>query len=496
MIVGLAVSCYDDQGNYDYDYVQRVVLGEELKDTVVTRGKVLTLKPNIAKITTRGGNDTTAIDPDQYHYVWYTYNEATGKRDTLGNRYFLDDTIYLPVSDKYRVTFGITEKASGVSWYSQFGLRVIGAYKNGFLFLTEDSAGEVELEMYGDDAEGGVIRETGMLQRSGFPYRKGGANAVSYVAWDRMNIKQIWVATGEATGWLTIPDMLWEETYLAPYMMVETKPMSYTFKKMYAFKPNDQKEYFVTEEGEVHWFNPTSAFYPDCAFNAGRKFKASTTLGVSGDGFMMYDEVEKCLLSYSTWNTMYAKSEATRLSGTDALAGSDLVYMQGVEDGSVVVIMKDPDGITRRYVYTASLDFSTFPPGTVFKQAANFTREIKNDADLLAKADHIVLDRGNGFIYFAIDNLLYNYREGAGVDGCVEIDQLTFDGEKVVFDEITAMAVMTSGRYAKDVIVATYSAETGGKVYVLRPNTSESRDLQVVEIIPVDGRVKSISYWQ
>lgn len=85
MIIGLFASCYDDQGNYDYDYIQSVMLKGELKDTVVTRGRVLTLKPDIVKITTRGGNDTTAVNLEQYDYLWYTYNETTGKRDTLGN---------------------------------------------------------------------------------------------------------------------------------------------------------------------------------------------------------------------------------------------------------------------------------------------------------------------------------------------------------------------------------------------------------------------------
>ena len=63
-------------------------------------------------------------------------------------------------------------------------------------------------------------------------------------------------------------------------------------------------------------------------------------------------------------------------------------------------------------------------------------------------------------------------------------------------DEITAMAVVTDGKYNKDVIVATYSAETKGKVYVLRPDQSESRRMEVVEIIPTNEMVKSISYWQ
>ena len=134
VMIGLLSSCYDDKGNYDYDYIQSVILREELKDTVVTRGKVLTLKPEIAKIVTHGENDTTGVNIDDYDYVWYTYNEVTGKRDTLGNRSYLEDTIYLPISDKYRVTFSITEKASGVAWLNQFGLKVIGAYKNGFLF--------------------------------------------------------------------------------------------------------------------------------------------------------------------------------------------------------------------------------------------------------------------------------------------------------------------------------------------------------------------------
>lgn len=496
VMIGLLSSCYDDKGNYDYDYIQSVILREGLKDTVVTRGKVLTLKPEIAKIVTHGENDTTGVNVDDYDYVWYTYNEVTGKRDTLGNRSYLEDTIYLPISDKYRVTFSITEKASGVAWLNQFGLKVIGAYKNGFLFLTEDATGEVELELYGDDAQGGKIRETGMLQRSGFPYRKGGANAVSYISWDRMNIKQIWVATGEATGWLTIPDMVWLETNMATYMMVEAKPISYTFKKMYAYKQNDLKEFFVTDEGEVHWFDPTGAFYSDCAYNGGQKFKASTILGVSGDCILLYNETGKYFLSYSTWSPMYAKSESTRLSGADALEGSDLIYMQGIADGSVIVITKDPDGLYRRYVYVSSLDFSSYPPGAVFKQETNFTQELQNNANMLEEAEHIVLDRGNGFIYFAIGSTLYNYREGGGIDACVKLNDLMFEGEKVVMDEITAMAVVTDGKYNKDVIVATYSAETKGKVYVLRPDQSESRRMEVVEIIPTNEMVKSISYWQ
>ena len=193
---------------------------------------------------------------------------------------------------------------------------------------------------------------------------------------------------------------------------------------------------------------------------------------------------------------MYAKSESTRLSGADALEGSDLIYMQGIADGSVIVITKDPDGLYRRYVYVSSLDFSSYPPGAVFKQETNFTQELQNNANMLEEAEHIVLDRGNGFIYFAIGSTLYNYREGGGIDACVKLNDLMFEGEKVVMDEITAMAVVTDGKYNKDVIVATYSAETKGKVYVLRPDQSESRRMEVVEIIPTNEMVKSISYWQ
>ncbi len=88
-----------------------------------------------------------------------------------------------------------------------------------------------------------------------------------------MNIKQIWVATGEATGWLTIPDMLWQETNLATFMMVETKPISYTFKKMYAFKQNNLQEFFVTDDGEVHWFDRLQHFIRIVLLIAGKSLK-------------------------------------------------------------------------------------------------------------------------------------------------------------------------------------------------------------------------------
>ena len=91
---------------------------------------------------------------------------------------------------------------------------------------------------------------------------------------------------------------------------------------------------------------------------------------------------------------------------------------------------------------------------------------------------------------------MYNYREGAGIDACVKLENLTFEGEKVILDEITTMAVVTDGKYNKNIVVATYSAGNKGNVYILQPDQSESRDLKVVEVIPIDGKVKSISYWQ
>ena len=63
------------------------------------------------------------------------------------------------------------------------------------------------------------------------------------------------------------------------------------------------------------------------------------------------------------------------------------------------------------------------------------------------------------------------------------------------FDAIVSLNVVTSGDYSSNIFVATYSEANGGKVYQLTPESTDSRNLTVEEVIDTEGAVKCITYW-
>ena len=132
----------------------------------------------------------------------------------------LNDTIWLG-EGSYQVNYSVTEKNSGVTWITYFKLRVVTRYTGGHIFLTEDANQNIEIELWAtvpDNAE--RVHETGVLARSGFPYTKGGAKFVKRIT-DNYAGNGVWIATGENTGWLNLPNFDWSEgNLIGMYMTV------------------------------------------------------------------------------------------------------------------------------------------------------------------------------------------------------------------------------------------------------------------------------------
>ena len=114
--------------------------------------------------------------------------------------------------------------------------------------------------------------------------------------------------------------------------------------------------------------------------------------------------------------------------------------------------------------------------------------ELKGNAAMIEGAEYTVIDWMNGFLYFSIGNKLYTYRKG--IDECVEVNV-----PDVSFDAIVSLNIVTSGDYSSNIFVATYSEANGGKVYRLTPESTDSRNLTVEEVIDTEGAVKCITRW-
>ena len=70
LLAGVLNSCYEDKGNYKYDWVQEIDLTDVLKDTTVGRGNVLYLKVDLKKQILGSEDAMEAANPEDYIFEW------------------------------------------------------------------------------------------------------------------------------------------------------------------------------------------------------------------------------------------------------------------------------------------------------------------------------------------------------------------------------------------------------------------------------------------
>ena len=158
--------------------------------------------------------------------------------------------------------------------------------------------------------------------------------------------------------------------------------------------------------------------------------------------------------------------------------------MQQLSSMNTVAIVKDEDGIYQR------CQFSMIRNSTSGSYEGHLDQkeELKGYAAMIEDAEYTVIDKLNGFLYFSIGNKLYTYRKG--IDECVEVNL-----QGVNFDQNVSLNAIAHNDYKANIFVATYSETNKGKVYRLTPESTDSRNLTVEEVIDTEGAVKCITYW-
>ena len=480
-LAGVLNSCYEDKGNYNYNWVQDIDLTDVLKDTTVGRGNVLYLEVDLKKQVLGTEGKTEVANPEDYTFEWKVITGDGGI--VLSTEKDLNETILLASGVSYQVNYTVTEKKTGVSWISNFKLSVVEGIKGGFIFMTEDADRKVDIEIYADDTEGNKVHQTGLLSGSGFPYLSGGANSIVYTNVKNWGGKRLWVATGEATGWLNMPDFSWEEKNMLRMIMLTPQPVSYTMRSMYFL--SDQFMYFFTAEGNVHLLTSRSILSGDITYVNNKKFEAAPYYGGSyRDAAILFDQDRKRFVSYAMESGGFVTESCYDISDDSAVPNSDLLYMQQVNNAGTVAIVKDEDGKYQRCQFSIVKNQASGTSEGHLEQM----EELKGNAAMIESAEYMVIDRMNGFLYFSIGDKLYTYRKG--IDECVEVNV-----PDVNFDTIVSLNVVTNSNYDSNIFVATYSETSKGKVYRLTPESTDSRNLTVEEVINTEGAVKCITHW-
>lgn len=485
----LFTACYEDLGNYDYEWIAEAEV-KGLRDTLVGKGEVLRLEPEIS--WSKEGEE-----PESLSYLWTAVKMQRGQEPyeeyILGHEKILNDTIWLDIrKEPYLVTLTVRDDQREIEKRASFQLIVEGRIAEGFLFLTEDAGRKVELDIYARKSDGEKFLEKGVLGRSGFPYTGGGANCIVYKSGVTPAERQIWIATGEATGYIDdFINFKWKERNLAKYLFLQPQPVSYTFKNMVL--STNRIIYFFTEKGEMHGLDAygiigtNAAIYNNTPFTSwpgcGVEMVAGQS-GVSGRQTLVYDREHSRFLSYVVSGVM---ATCKSLPSKEAAEGMELIFMQSVLNGKrTIALMKDVNGKLWRYHYVISTT----------KISLQSKKELLNPVGLEQACEKglVVCDNANGYIYYAVGNQLYNYRES---EGGVAI------GEPLD-SPVTCMKTLNLSvwqkpadykEYNKCIIVATYSEELQGTARLFIPDPQESKILNPLgEPIPGLGNVKSISY--
>lgn len=498
---GMLFSCYDDKGNYDYDWAPEVVLeagNSGLGDRVVKRGQRLIITPHLKLLlgAEGTGRDTVEFRPEDYTYQWVAYQRVLSAGSVeLATTQNLDTIIDLPLlTEPYRIQYTVRGKETGVNYSFSFNLRVETRYENAWLFLTENNEGIADLTLYGKElgntSENPWVYEHQVLKRSGFPYRGGGAKFVYYNSFNRHNY--LMVGTGEGSGWLGKNDLDWKETQMLRYLMAMPRELDYTFEKIV----QQGLWFFIASDGKIYPMGNSVGMLDACnhlppsvtGTGQYQNVKLAPFIGGSSMQNLLYDETNEVMLSCKGSagslmnNSMYALTENLKLRN------HKLFFMEFYGVCLTNVYAKNKaDNKYYRYTYD-TYDRNEAKLGDPF--------EITN-GELLEQGEQFVCDNVNGFFYMSIEDKLYVLRGH-------ELREVTIkDPDGVVtggFQGLENISLLT--RYIgissvrPYIMVATYGGtENSGKIYFLEPNSIESSELIVRTYFEGLEKVKSISYF-
>ena len=456
----------------------------------------MTSHPNLNLLTGAEGTarDSAEFRPEDYTYRWVAYQRvlAAGSVE-LATTQNLDTIIDLPLlAEPYRIQYTVRGKETGVEYSFTFHLKVETRYENAWLFLTENSEGIADLTLYGKEVgntnENPWVYEHGVLERSGFPYRGGGAKFVYYFSF--LKNSYLMIGTGEGSGWLGKDDLDWKETQMLRYLMAMPKGLDYTFEKVV----KNGVWFFIGSDGSIYPMGNSIMMMDVCnnlppsvtGTGQYQNVKLAPFISGSSSRNLLYDETNEVMLLFTGNAVNLSGNPVSALPENLKLRNHKLFFMESYGLSLTNVYAKNKaDNKYYRYTYD-TYDWNETKLGDPF--------EITN-GELLEQGEQFVGDNVNGFFYMSIGDKLYVLRGH-------ELREVTIkDPDGMVtggFQGLENISLLT--RYTgisstiSYIMVATYGGtENSGKIYFLEPNSIESSELTVRNYFEGLEKVKSIS---
>lgn len=436
--VFIFLSCFEDKGNYDYQVVNEITIGQ-LPDnyTIAADVGILNIDPQV---------QMTISDPDdsRFDYYWiveyrsYSILEPVHILDTIGRERVLNWQANLPIYT-YDMRFKIVDRETGLVAQATSTLTLTIYHGRGIMLASEDEQGYFKGQMLVMISGEETVLYEDLLQYSELPALKGAVDFFHTGNTNPESSRAIWLVTDEGT-------------YFVNRMSLKLQEHFNTFNDKFYFPPAERinpidigprinansgatggysngVRYYLCSNGDVYhnWISIYGDEY-DATVNAvqnesgtfkakGRLFIAQKSMGLGT--IVCYDGTNERFLSLGMAAT-YCKS-LTDVAG-DAFpwnqSSRTYVYgentLGGAPNGSSFAIMKE-NNPTEGYDYCIYEFYATGPAKRAFYKID------RTQAPLFGSATSYAFSSKRTVVFYVADGRLYAYDYDPSVNKNYEI---------------------------------------------------------------------------
>lgn len=470
MALGL-VSCYDDEGNYDYHDINEITFGTiDSVFNVLMDTDTLKIEPVINM------TDGDFADTVRYKYAWVIFTDANDK-DTISTQRVLNYPVKI-LPGTYNLWLKIKDLETEVVWKKEFSVTVGTPYSKGILLVGEEEDGFVDISMIsmaGTDTiiYKNLLKDTDLTSLTGpIAFLHTGGNIFNYES----NTK-VWLFTESGSYYLdrttlqgdesnVFEDLLlldWNEPMIPVNMASEQKNINGDLA-------NNSKRAFVCSNGYL-FFNSMwigGDYYGEpincLQSNTDELFPASRYLFYSINSFnnlIWYDTENdrffKAVSEISNYSELLPEKESNLFPWDQKGTGRKLIYGEntwntdgGSVDGNSFALMSDG---TNAFIYK-------FYPNSLEQRALY---EVLPLATGFLQADAYAFSSTRTVVFYVFNDQLYAYDYNPGHES-LRVIPLETTGEitMIKFD-------LTMEPKADALWIATYNSQDGGtlqKYYV------------------------------
>lgn len=500
------ISCADDQGNYDYDWITSVqVTGFDGPYTFAV-GDAMVLRPNLWFGKQVGDEIEYANEDlyknDTYSYCWIAkrYDGSGISSDTIGRERNLNYIVNL-VPNQYFVEYHAVNETRDITWSANFKLTVTLSAPEGWLLL-EDNNGMAELSVYARKGDGTMHLIKNVLTTSGIPASAMPGPRQVFGTYQTQVGNGVWVMTDHFTGYLNVKEgHRWNSHQIVQNFMVESPGDDFVFTKMVGVM------YWTTvgfaEDGVRVACWPGMMFTGDLLPMGKDRFQVAPYVGALGN------EVQnKQLLFYDVTNKMFRILD---LTGSYAWTASDEKFPKGYDMKLMEVVGETTVSRIRCLLTKDNAVYEVIASST--SQVEQTVHQIST-SEKFVNAEQCVYQKYTQRPYYLYDSKLYVNRQpgddqeveyyrtpegGEEVDPELNLVKTELEGKisyinSVVFSDLHMSENAYRKVFMNYLVVVTEMPDGTGKVYFLTPSLSNAQRLTISDVVDTEHKVVNVAY--